>query len=110
MLNKVVNSIIIMEPYLSKHRLKEFDNLLMQNIILKNKQKSLQLQASNVDTWWNLVQDMFLTNLQTLFDGQKANETNSKRRLKAYREAYLEFKYESPSITLEDNFNTLGFI
>jgi hypothetical protein len=41
MLNEVMNSIIIMEPYLSKHRLKEFDNLLMQNINLKNKQKSL---------------------------------------------------------------------
>jgi hypothetical protein len=32
-----------MEPYLSKHILKEYDNLLMQNTILKIKQKSLQL-------------------------------------------------------------------
>jgi hypothetical protein len=39
-----------MEPYLSKHILKEYDNLLMQNTILKIKQKSLQLQAFNVDT------------------------------------------------------------
>jgi hypothetical protein len=39
-----------MEPYLSKHRLKEYDHLLMQNTILKIKQKSLQLQAFNVDT------------------------------------------------------------
>jgi hypothetical protein len=28
-LNKVVNLIITMEPYLSKHMLKEYDNLLM---------------------------------------------------------------------------------
>jgi hypothetical protein len=28
-LNKVVNSITTMEPYLSKHMLKEYDNLLM---------------------------------------------------------------------------------
>jgi len=62
-----------------------------------------------VDTWWNLVQDMFLTNLQTLFDGQKANETNSKKRLKAYREAYIELKCESPFITLEDNSGLISF-
>jgi hypothetical protein len=34
---KVMNSITTMEPYLSKHRLKEYDNLLMQNTILKIK-------------------------------------------------------------------------
>jgi hypothetical protein len=52
-----------MEPYLSKYKLKEYDNLLMQNTILRTKQKSLQLQASNVDTWWNLVQDTLQTDL-----------------------------------------------
>jgi hypothetical protein len=52
-----------MEPYLSKHKLNDYDNLLMQNTILRTKQKSLQLQASNVDTWWNLGEDMFQTNL-----------------------------------------------
>jgi hypothetical protein len=38
-----------MEPYMSKNKLKKYDNLLMQNSILRTKQKSLQLQASNVD-------------------------------------------------------------
>jgi hypothetical protein len=36
-LNKVVNLITTMEPYLFKHILKEYDNLLMQNIIMKTK-------------------------------------------------------------------------
>ncbi len=58
-----MNSITTMEPYLSKHKLNDYDNLLMQNTILRTKQKSLQLQASNVDTWWNLGEDMFQTNL-----------------------------------------------
>jgi hypothetical protein len=52
-----------MEPYLSQHRLNDYDNLLMQNMILRTKKKSLQLKASNVDTWWNLVQDMLQTYL-----------------------------------------------
>jgi hypothetical protein len=34
---------------------------------------------------------------------------NSKTRLKAYRETYLEFKHESPFLTLEDNFNISNF-
>jgi hypothetical protein len=44
-----------------------------------------------------------------LFDEHKEDETNSKRRLKAYMEAYQEFKYKSPFVTLEDNFNTSNF-
>jgi hypothetical protein len=40
-----------------------------------------------------------------LFDEQKANEANSIRRFKTYMEAYLEFKYDSPSVTPQDNFN-----
>lgn len=107
--NKVANSIIAMQPYLSKHRLKEYDNLFMQNTISRIKQKSLQLQAFNVDTQWNLVQVMFQTYLQTLFDEHKVDEANPKRRLKTYREANPEFKYESTYVTLEDNFNTSIF-
>jgi hypothetical protein len=47
--------------------------------------------------------------LQTLFNEHKAYEVSSKRRLKSHWEAYLKFKYESPSTTLEDNFNTSNF-
>jgi hypothetical protein len=57
-----------MEPYLSKHKLREYDNILMQNTILRTKQKSMELQASNVDEWWNLVQDLLQKNKQGLFD------------------------------------------
>jgi hypothetical protein len=49
---------------------------------------------------------MFQTNLQTLFDEHKANEASSSRRLKAYKEAYPKFKYDSPFATLEYSFNT----
>ncbi len=76
---------------------------------MRTKQKSLQLQASNVDTWWNLSEDMFQIDSQTLFDEHKANEANSRTRLKTYMKTYPEFKHESPSVTPEDNFNTLDF-
>jgi hypothetical protein len=73
-----------MEPYLSKYRLKEYDNLLMQNIILKTKQKSLQVKASHMNEWWNLVQDLLQNDIQNLFNELKADETNYRRKLKAY--------------------------
>jgi hypothetical protein len=42
-INSILNSITTIEPYLSKHRLMEYDNLFMQNIILKIKQKYLHM-------------------------------------------------------------------
>jgi hypothetical protein len=44
-----------------------------------------------------------------LFDDHKAYEASSRRKLKAYMEAYPEFKYESPFATPKDNFNILDF-
>jgi hypothetical protein len=44
----VMESLTTMEPYLFKHKLREYDNLLMQNTIMRTKQKSLQLQAFDV--------------------------------------------------------------
>jgi hypothetical protein len=52
---------------------------------------------------------MLQTYLKILFDEHKANEANYRRKLKAYREAYLEFRYDSLSTTLEGNFNTSDF-
>jgi hypothetical protein len=35
--------------------------------------------------------------------------TTYKRKLKAYQETYLEFRYDSLTTTLKDNFNILDF-
>jgi hypothetical protein len=42
-INKVVNLITTMEPCLSKHKLREYDYLLMQNTIMETKHRFLQL-------------------------------------------------------------------
>jgi hypothetical protein len=44
-----------------------------------------------------------------LFDEHKVDETSYRRRLKAYMEAYPEFKYDSPFVIFEDNFNISNF-
>jgi hypothetical protein len=44
-----------------------------------------------------------------LFDEHKANEASYKRRLKAYKEAYSKFKYDSVFVTFENSFNILDF-
>jgi predicted ester cyclase len=40
-----------------------------------------------------------------LFDEYKVNESNYRRKLQAYRKAYPNFQYESPSMILEDSFD-----
>jgi hypothetical protein len=45
-----------LELYFSK--VAEYDNLLMQNTIIKTKLQSMELVASNIDVCWNLVQDI----------------------------------------------------
>jgi hypothetical protein len=44
-----------------------------------------------------------------LFDEHKENEASYKRRLKAHMESYPKFKYDSPSTTPKDSFNTSNF-
>lgn len=39
-----------------------------------------------------------------LLDEHKANEVNYGRKLKAYRETYPQFIYESPFVTPKDSF------
>ncbi len=52
---------------------------------------------------------MLQIDLNTLFNEHKANETSYKRKLKAYWETYIEFRYDSPSTTPEHNFNISNF-
>ncbi len=51
---------------------------------------------------------MLKINLKTLFDEHKAYEAYMKK-LKVYWEAYIEFRYDSPSKIPSDNFNILEF-
>jgi hypothetical protein len=37
-----------MEPYSSKHKLQEYNNLLMQNTIMRTKHKSMELGALDI--------------------------------------------------------------
>jgi len=40
------------------------------------------------------------------FNEYKANEVNYRRKLQAYREAYPNFQYDSPSMIPKDSFDT----
>ncbi len=42
--------------------------------------------------------------VKALFDERKANEVSYKRKFIAYRKAYHEFVYTSPSVTIKDSF------
>jgi hypothetical protein len=50
------------------------------------------------------MRDILQKGVQMLFSEHKADETNYKRKFKAYKEAYLEFDYEFLFITSKDNF------
>jgi hypothetical protein len=58
-----VDTLKTMEPCLSKPKLWEYGDLLMQNIILSTKQKSMETKMSDIDDWWNLVQDLLQKNV-----------------------------------------------
>jgi len=57
----------------SQHELK------MQYTIFKTKQKALDTPTIDVDTWWNLVQNMLVINLEEIFVRHYANEKLYKR-------------------------------
>lgn len=69
----------------------------------------MQLQASKVDEWWNLIQDLLQKDIQGLFNEHKAFEVSYRRNLKGYQKAYRNFQYNSPFVTVEDSFDTLDF-
>jgi hypothetical protein len=56
----------------------------------------MELGALDIDLWWDLN--------AVLLDEHKANEVNYRRNIKAYKEAYSEFIYESPFITPKNSF------
>jgi hypothetical protein len=48
----------MLEPYYSKYKLHEYDELKMEYISLVTKQKAMDTPTINVDTWWNLMHDI----------------------------------------------------
>jgi hypothetical protein len=44
-----------------------------------------------------------------LFDENKVDEVSYKRRHKTYKKTYPKFKYDSPFVAFENNFNSLDF-
>lgn len=50
--------------------------------------------------------NFFAKNIQGLFDEHKVDKVSYKRKLNVYQDAYPNFLYESPSMTLKENFET----
>ncbi len=70
----------------------------------------MELQISNIDDWWNLVQDLLQKDVHGLFDEHITYENSYRRKLKAYQKSLPRFcVHVSPSTTLEDSFATLDF-
>lgn len=57
--------------------------LKMQYTIFKTKHKALDTPTIDVDTWWNLVQNMLVINLEEIFVRHYANEKLYRRKPKA---------------------------
>jgi hypothetical protein len=45
----------------------------MHKIILKTKQKSMELKTLNIDEWWNMVHNLLHKDVHGLFDEHRAN-------------------------------------
>jgi hypothetical protein len=56
----------------------------MEYTILEIKQKVMVLIAIDVDTWWNLIHDILIANLEEIFSKHKVDEDLYRRKLRAY--------------------------
>ncbi len=81
----------------------------MQYTFHQTKQKSLEVTTIDVDTWWNLIQDMLATNLEEIFSKHKTNEKLYRNKVKAHNEASPNFLYQFPPQTLKYRTNSLNF-
>jgi hypothetical protein len=83
------------EPYYL-HKLRAFDELQMNYTILKTKMKATKLKETNINKWWDLVQDMVDEEKNNTFNQHHTNEDLYKTTFKVYQQYHYITPLESP--------------
>jgi len=71
--------------YYFQHKLRTYDELQMNYTILKTKMKATKLKETNINKWWDLVQDMVQKEVGNTFDQHHATEELYTTKFKVYQ-------------------------
>jgi hypothetical protein len=79
------------------NKLKEFEELLLDNTLLKVQNQALGNKNPKWKEWWQIVQEFTKEQIQESMELAHSDEQNYQPELHAYQTTFLDFKYEPPN-------------
>ncbi len=84
-------------PIRMNNRLKEFEELLLDNMLFKVQNQALGNKNPKWKEWWQIIQEFMEEHIQENMELTYFDECNYQLKLQVYRIAFFDFKYEPPS-------------
>jgi adenylosuccinate synthase len=85
------------------NRLKEFEELLLNNTLLKVHNQALGDRNPKWKEWWQTIEQFTKEQIQESMELSRCNEQGLQLELHAYRTTFLDFKYKPPSFVFAKN-------
>jgi hypothetical protein len=82
------------------NRLKELKELLLDNTLLKVQNQTLGDRTPKWKEWWQTIQEFIEEHIQKSMELAHSDEESYQLELHAYWIAFLDFKYQPPSLYL----------
>jgi hypothetical protein len=79
------------------NRLKEFEELLLDNTLLKVQNQALGDKIPKWKEWWQIIQEFKEEQIQESMELARLDEESYQLELHAYQTAFLDFKYKLPN-------------
>jgi hypothetical protein len=79
------------------NRLKEFEELLLDNTLLKVQNQALGDKIPKWKEWWQIIQEFKEEQIQESMELARFDEESYQLELHAYQTAFLDFKYKLPN-------------
>jgi hypothetical protein len=78
------------------NRLKEFEELLLNNTLLKVQNQALGYRNPKWKEWWQTIHEFIEEHIQNNMELARFNEQSYQLEMHAYRIVFLNFKYDPP--------------
>jgi hypothetical protein len=78
------------------NRLKEFEELLLNNTLLKVQNQALGYRNPKWKEWWQTIHEFIEEHIQNNMELARSNEQSYQLEMHAYRIVFLNFKYDPP--------------
>jgi hypothetical protein len=80
------------------NKLKEFEELLLDNTLIEVQNQALGNRNSKWKEWWQIVQEFIEEHIHDNMELAHSDEQSYKLELQVYQITLLDFKYETPSL------------